>query len=129
MLRSFSSAALPGNDAATTTANVAALRKISEISLDGIVDAAQLELSVALRMPGELRARTGGDVQADVADDFCAQLAKRVGALQVGDPMDDGTDVSSHSKFFDFGTKVTASKPPAAQVVEAPDSFYRIFNK
>jgi acyl-CoA reductase-like NAD-dependent aldehyde dehydrogenase len=34
-------------------------------------------------------------VQADVADDFCAQLAKRVGALQVGDPMDDGTDVSS----------------------------------
>jgi hypothetical protein len=40
-----------------------------------------------------------------------------------------GTDVSSHSKFFDFGTKVTASKPPAAQVVEAPDSFYRIFNK
>jgi acyl-CoA reductase-like NAD-dependent aldehyde dehydrogenase len=34
-------------------------------------------------------------VHADVADDFCAQLAKRVGALQVGDPMDADTDVSS----------------------------------
>jgi acyl-CoA reductase-like NAD-dependent aldehyde dehydrogenase len=34
-------------------------------------------------------------VHAAVADDFCAQLAKRVGALHVGDPMDDGTDVSS----------------------------------
>jgi hypothetical protein len=36
---------------------VAALRKISETSVSGVVDAAQLELSVALRMPGELRAR------------------------------------------------------------------------
>jgi hypothetical protein len=36
---------------------VAALRKISETSNNGVVDAAQLELSVALRMPGELRAR------------------------------------------------------------------------
>src|SRR5713226_511825 len=37
---------------------VAALRKISETSISGGgVDAAQLELSVALRMPGELRAR------------------------------------------------------------------------
>jgi acyl-CoA reductase-like NAD-dependent aldehyde dehydrogenase len=34
-------------------------------------------------------------VHADVADDFCAQLAKRVGALQLGDPMDAATDVSS----------------------------------
>ena len=36
---------------------VAALRNISETSSSGVVDAAQLELSVALRMPGELRAR------------------------------------------------------------------------
>src|SRR5579863_5725915 len=36
---------------------VAALRKISETSSSGVVDAAQLELSVALRMPGELRTR------------------------------------------------------------------------
>src|SRR5260370_21508506 len=36
---------------------VAALGKISETSISGVVDAAQLELSVALRMPGELRAR------------------------------------------------------------------------
>ena len=34
-------------------------------------------------------------VHADVADDFCATLAKLVGDLVVGDPMDDGTDVSS----------------------------------
>jgi hypothetical protein len=34
-----------------------ALRSISEIAMRGVVDAAQLELSVALRMPGELRAR------------------------------------------------------------------------
>jgi len=33
------------------------LRSISEISMRGVVDAAQLELSVALRMPGALRAR------------------------------------------------------------------------
>jgi hypothetical protein len=36
---------------------VAALRTISETACSGVVDAAQLELSVALRMPGELRAR------------------------------------------------------------------------
>src|SRR5271168_1168330 len=36
---------------------VAALRAISETSNGGMVDAAQLELSVALRMPGELRTR------------------------------------------------------------------------
>jgi hypothetical protein len=35
----------------------AALRSISETAMRGIIDAAQLELSVALRMPGELRAR------------------------------------------------------------------------
>ena len=35
----------------------APLRSISEISMRGVVDAAQLELSVALRMPGALRAR------------------------------------------------------------------------
>ena len=35
----------------------APLRSISEIAMRGVVDAAQLELSVALRMPGELRAR------------------------------------------------------------------------
>ncbi|MGA6973080.1 MAG: hypothetical protein WBY93_15710 [Candidatus Binatus sp.] len=35
----------------------APLRSISEISMRGVVDAAQLELSVALRMPGDLRAR------------------------------------------------------------------------
>src|SRR5580700_7070987 len=35
----------------------AALRAISETAMTGVVDAAQLELSVALRMPGEMRAR------------------------------------------------------------------------
>ncbi|MGH7924634.1 MAG: hypothetical protein ACREQH_08600 [Candidatus Binatus sp.] len=35
----------------------AALRSISETAMSGVVDAAQLELSVALRMPGELRTR------------------------------------------------------------------------
>jgi hypothetical protein len=35
----------------------ASLRWISEIAASGAVDAAQLELSVSLRMPGELRAR------------------------------------------------------------------------
>src|SRR5271154_4699719 len=35
----------------------AALRSISETAMTGVVDAAQLELSVALRMPGEMRAR------------------------------------------------------------------------
>ena len=35
----------------------ASLSSISEIAMDGVVDAAQLELSVALRMPGELRTR------------------------------------------------------------------------
>src|SRR5579863_5771720 len=35
----------------------APLRSISEIAVNGLIDAAQLELSVALRMPGELRAR------------------------------------------------------------------------
>src|SRR5271155_156425 len=35
----------------------APLRSISETAMRGVVDAAQLELSVAVRMPGELRAR------------------------------------------------------------------------
>jgi hypothetical protein len=48
---------------------VAALRKISQISIDGIVDAAQLELSVALRMPGELRARCEDAIAAAFAPD------------------------------------------------------------
>ena len=43
----------------------AALRAISEAAMRGVVDAAQLELSVALRMPGELRTRCE-DAIADV---------------------------------------------------------------
>jgi hypothetical protein len=43
----------------------APLRAISEIAMTGVVDAAQLELSVALRMPGELRARCEDSI-ADV---------------------------------------------------------------
>ncbi|HYL60030.1 MAG TPA: hypothetical protein VEU51_14260, partial [Candidatus Acidoferrales bacterium] len=43
---------------------VAALRSISEIAMTGTVDAAQLELSVALRMPGDLRARTEDSIAA-----------------------------------------------------------------
>src|SRR5208282_2835415 len=35
----------------------APLRSISETAMNGVVDAAQLELSVSIRMPGELRAR------------------------------------------------------------------------
>src|SRR5271156_6376376 len=35
----------------------APLRSISQTAMRGVVDAAQLELSVALRMPGALRAR------------------------------------------------------------------------
>src|SRR6266403_380570 len=46
---------------------VAALRKISEISIGGVVDAAQLELSVALRMHGELRARCEDAIAAAFA--------------------------------------------------------------
>ena len=46
---------------------VAALRTISEISIGGVVDAAQLELSVALRMPGELRARCEDAIAAAFA--------------------------------------------------------------
>ncbi|MGC2443401.1 hypothetical protein [Candidatus Binatus sp.] len=42
-----------------------ALRSISEVAMRGVIDAAQLELSVALRMPGELRARCE-DAIADV---------------------------------------------------------------
>jgi acyl-CoA reductase-like NAD-dependent aldehyde dehydrogenase len=34
-------------------------------------------------------------VHEDVADDFCATLAKLVGDLRVGDPLDDDTDVST----------------------------------
>jgi acyl-CoA reductase-like NAD-dependent aldehyde dehydrogenase len=34
-------------------------------------------------------------VHAKVADDFCAALAGLVGELTVGDPLDDGTDVSA----------------------------------
>ena len=39
-----------------------------------------------------------------------------------------GTDVSSHTTFSDYGTKVTATRPAASEVGEAPESFYRIFN-
>jgi len=46
---------------------VAALRKISQISIGGVVDAAQLELSVALRMPGELRGRCEDAIAAAFA--------------------------------------------------------------
>jgi hypothetical protein len=35
----------------------AALKSISETAMSGVVDAAQLELSVSIRMPGDLRAR------------------------------------------------------------------------
>ncbi len=43
---------------------VAALRRLSEIAETGAVDAAQLELSVALRMPGELRERCADTIGA-----------------------------------------------------------------
>jgi hypothetical protein len=46
---------------------IAALRKISEISISDVVDAAQLELSVALRMPGELRAHCEDAIAAAFA--------------------------------------------------------------
>ncbi len=40
----------------------AALRSISETAATGVVDAAQLELSVSIRMPGELRTRCEGAI-------------------------------------------------------------------
>ncbi len=52
----------------------APLRSISEIAMSGVVDAAQLELSVALRMPGELRAR---------CEDSIADVFSRSGNPQV----------------------------------------------
>jgi hypothetical protein len=36
--------------------------------------------------------------------------------------------VTTHTRFSDYGAAVTATKPAAASVVEAPDSFYRVFN-
>jgi hypothetical protein len=39
-----------------------------------------------------------------------------------------GTDVTTHTTLSDYGTKVTATRPAASEVVEAPESFYRIFN-
>src|SRR6266849_321333 len=48
---------------------VVALRKLSEASISGVVDAAQLELSVALRMPGELRARCEDAIAASFSPD------------------------------------------------------------
>jgi hypothetical protein len=39
-----------------------------------------------------------------------------------------GTDVTTHTVFSDYGAKVTAARPAASEVVEAPESFYRIFN-
>jgi len=56
---------------------VAALRKISEISNNGVVDAAQLELSVALRMPGELRARCEDAIAAAFAPNRTPASAPR----------------------------------------------------
>src|SRR5271163_749601 len=50
----------------------APLRSISEISMRGVVDAAQLELSVALRMPGDLRARC----EDAIAEVFSADAAE-----------------------------------------------------
>ena len=55
---------------------VAALRSISEIAMTGAVDAAQLELSVALRMPGDLRAWT--------EDSIAAVFSKQNGSPKVG---------------------------------------------
>jgi hypothetical protein len=52
----------------------AALRSISEISVRGVVDAAQLELSVALRMPGALRARC----EDAIAEVFSADGAETI---------------------------------------------------
>jgi hypothetical protein len=51
---------------------VAALRKLSETSRCGVVDAAQLELSVALRMPGELRARCEDAIAASFSPNCIA---------------------------------------------------------
>src|SRR5258708_39616646 len=48
----------------------AALRSISETAMRGTIDAAQLELSVALRMPGELRSRCE-DAIAEVFSGKC----------------------------------------------------------
>ncbi len=49
----------------------APLRSISETAMNGVVDAAQLELSVALRMPGELRNRC----ESAIAEVFSANGA------------------------------------------------------
>jgi hypothetical protein len=35
-----------------------------------------------------------------------------------------GSDVTAHTTFSDFGTKVTVTKPAPSEVVEAPDSLY-----
>jgi hypothetical protein len=52
----------------------AALRSISETAMSGVVDAAQLELSVSVRMPGELRER---------CEDAIAEVFSGNGNLQV----------------------------------------------
>jgi hypothetical protein len=40
-----------------------------------------------------------------------------------------GVDATSHMVYSDYGTTVTATKPAASEVVEAPDSIYQIFGK
>lgn len=56
---------------------VAALRKISQTSIGGGVDAVQLELSVALRMPGELRARCEDAIVASFSPNGAAPRSPR----------------------------------------------------
>jgi hypothetical protein len=55
----------------------AALRKISDTSMNGHVDAAQLELSVALRMPGELRVRCEDAIAASFSPNGTAARPPR----------------------------------------------------
>jgi hypothetical protein len=59
---------------------VAALRSISELAMRGAVDAAQLELSVAIRMPGELRVRTEDSISAVFSSNGGASAAAQVPA-------------------------------------------------
>src|SRR5260370_4010225 len=53
------------------------LGKISETSISRVVDAAQLELSVALRMPGELRARCEDAIAASFSPSLAATRPPR----------------------------------------------------
>jgi hypothetical protein len=99
------------------------VRKVGDKHYKGMLD---LTKSPGLLANSKLRS-TLGDAAKAVPFDVTLDDEGRLSAMDMTMKIN-GSEVTTHNTFSDFGTKVTVTKPAPSEVVEAPESIYGVLS-